>query len=156
MTFTSPLTYRYSDLAAGRFIADFAQTAQTVVLMDGEEITQNVGHAYQPGALITYGASVDLNGGVYPGKGTTVSFAATRHKGGANYVFADGHVKWHVPHEIFFPPQASGARVSIDPKTKTPTGPEPGKSCRVKVKSTWERSIYGEVRAQNARKMRGE
>ncbi len=123
---TASLTYRYNDLAANVAVKDFADASQTVLVMDGEAMDCNVGHAYAPGALTTVGASVNLDGKVDAGKGATISAAATQHEGGANYVFADGHVRWFAPGAVYFPPQNSASRYAHDLKTRKATGPQPG------------------------------
>ncbi len=35
---------------------------------------------------------------------------ARRHQGGANYVFLDGHAKWHTPEQFHLEPTADGVR----------------------------------------------
>lgn len=127
---TAVLSYRYNDLVADAKTPDFARLSETVLLMDGEELSFNVGHGGVWATMATSGATINAKGRVDAGKGALVLNAVKRHSngsvGGANYAFADGHCKWHSPDRIFFPPQASASRASVDAKTKKAIGPTPG------------------------------
>ncbi len=122
------LTYMYNDLAAASRLSDFAKPADTVIVVDGEELLDNVGHAWIPRSeAATNGATYNAQGRCDAGKGAFVTeFATTRHSGGANYAFADGHVKWFAPSKIYFPPRASNSPASRDASNGTVLGPTPG------------------------------
>jgi prepilin-type processing-associated H-X9-DG protein len=100
------LTYRYNDLAAGASLKAFAGPANTVLVSEGEDLWNNVGHAWTPDAAPVE-AVFNRAGTCDAGRGATVQNAPTRHYGKANYVFADGHVKQLPPAAVFFPDQNS-------------------------------------------------
>lgn len=102
----STLTYMYNDLAALQKQSDFLNTSTSVLVAEGENEWRNAGHAYTPNAA-PLPAVFNKRGTCDAGDGATIQKAATRHHGGANYTFADGHAKWHKPETIFFPPRDS-------------------------------------------------
>ncbi len=116
--------YMYNDLAAGVAQKDFAAPDKTVLVCDGEDFAGNVGHAYDPDHL----PGVPLFSGdgavVF---GATLQTAPLRHNGGANYGYADGHVKWSKPKGIYFPLRQSDSRSHIDKHNGEVTGPDPTK-----------------------------
>jgi prepilin-type N-terminal cleavage/methylation domain-containing protein/prepilin-type processing-associated H-X9-DG protein len=125
---SAALAYMYNDLLATRSQAILAGVAQTILAAESSTGTGvpgavspnlgvNVGHAINRGNLINS----------IPSGGTAaqyLTYAATpfpldaaapndvnRHSGGGNFLFGDGHVKWHkvainngVPGTIYFPP----------------------------------------------------
>jgi prepilin-type processing-associated H-X9-DG protein len=107
----SRLTYLYNDLAAEAPAKELWGVASTVLIADGEDQPVNAGHAHTPDQepedcrVIAPGGA-----GCAPGRGATVQKAPARHADGANYAFADGHVKWYKPESIYFPPRASASR----------------------------------------------
>ena len=115
-----------NDLCGGAEMQAFVAPWVSVIVIDGVDSTTSVGHAYdadfshpsQP-AVWNYGSHLLISGEV-------VNHAATRHSGGANYLFADGHVEWNKPKNVFFPPRESTHRTHLDPKTGKPIGPDPG------------------------------
>ena len=121
--------YMANDLAgAARLDTDFSNRAATVLVMDGQDVLFPVGHAlglsatHQPG---------DQNWATWDWKKRTVSQggfvdeAAYRHKGGADYLLADGHVKWYKPQDVFFPPRNSSLRSHFDQARNKMVGPNP-------------------------------
>lgn len=105
---SGPLTYLYNDLAAGQQLTNLPGAASSVLVAEGEDQANNVGHAWTPNAA-PEPATFTPAGGVEAGRGATVQTAPTRHSDGANYAFLDGHVKWHKPSLVFFPPRASSS-----------------------------------------------
>lgn len=114
-------TFMYNDLAATEKTDTFSTPARTVLIAEGEDIERNVGHAWEP-QFPPQQATFDGWGKCRPERGATVRNAPTRHQGGANYAFADGHSKWLRPEMIFFPPRTS-ADLRHDGDTP---GPNPG------------------------------
>lgn len=118
------LTYMLSDLAAGASFAILGGPQETVLVAEGEDVARNVGHAYVPDAppapaVFPRSKKVIRLG---PGMGARVQSAPTRHAGGANYAYADAHVKWHKPTEIYFPPRRSNAQEGKEGRTPIPGG----------------------------------
>ena len=116
-------SYRYNDLAAGKTIHDFRSPEMSVLVTDGEIGIHNAGHAYTPDAP-PQPATFDTRGRCGPGRGATVRAAATRHSGGANFLFADGHVKWLRPTYVYWPSRDSDNPSHLD-GAKHPVGPDP-------------------------------
>jgi prepilin-type processing-associated H-X9-DG protein/prepilin-type N-terminal cleavage/methylation domain-containing protein len=117
-------TYMYNDLAAAVSQADFTRVANTVLVAEGEDRIFNVGHSWEPSAPSQDATAFTLPGKCAAGGGATVRDAPLRHSGGANYCFADGHVKWMKPEVVFFPPRAS-ASSSHRNSVKQAIGPDP-------------------------------
>ena len=110
------LDYLYNDLLAAESVKDVTAPSWTVLLVDGDTLDVNAGHA-RSGAAPALDGAVNAAGTCDAGRGATVSDGAlTRHGGGANYAFADGHVKWFkaegeaggVP-PVFFPARDSNS-----------------------------------------------
>lgn len=99
-------TYMYNDLAATEKMETFTAPAHTILVAEGEDIERNVGHSWESD-LPPQQAIFDSWGKCRPERAATVQNAPTRHHGGANYAYADGHCKWHQPEDIFFPPRTS-------------------------------------------------
>lgn len=96
------LTYMYNDLAATAQINNVGNGARSILVAEGENTVENVGHAWLP-QVMPRGAVVNSKGTCDPGRGATVRDTPRRHTDGANYLFVDGHVKWFKPERVFFP-----------------------------------------------------
>lgn len=118
-----PVQFMYNDLISRVSLPSITQPAQTVLLMDGEDVPFNAGHAWTKDAA-PVGATPETRTlrmregkktvtktlfGIAPGKGATVKTAPIRFNGGGIYTFADGHAKWLKPDSVVFPPRASQA-----------------------------------------------
>ncbi len=122
------LTYMYNDLLATARQSDIESVARTVMIMDGANVLINAGHACEPN-----GTPVDA---VVNARGTCdadrVAFVnnevVTRHSGGANYGFTDGHVRWYKPNVVYFPPRSSASRHYRDTQTGALLGPNPSQN----------------------------
>lgn len=118
--------YMTSDLAGGAKMPDLVNPPVTVLVMDGEDAHLSVGHAFNPGAdslmQIWNPAKTKLLLGAAVGK------AASRHGGGADYLFADGHVHWLERKHVFFPSRNSRSPAHLYGKTDTPFGPDPAQN----------------------------
>lgn len=119
-----PLSYMVNDLAAGKAQKVFSAVASTILVCEGEDFAGNVGHAYDP-TLPPAPATFGPTGKVI--LGATLQTAPIRHNGGANYGFADGHVRWSKPEGIYFPSRFDWAASHKDarPNGNGPT-PVPG------------------------------
>ncbi len=117
-----PLSYMVNDLAAGVTQDRFAAVAASVLMCDGENFAGNVGHAYEPNSPAAPAAFAS-DGIVL--LGATLETAPLRHSDGANYGYADGHVKWSKPEAIFFPSRFSTSQSHKDAKTSKLFGPAP-------------------------------
>jgi prepilin-type N-terminal cleavage/methylation domain-containing protein/prepilin-type processing-associated H-X9-DG protein len=132
-TNSAAVAYLYNDLAAGRSQAAFAAVSQSVVmgessgasgiLANNQPLGLGVGHAVArvanyPGVAaapaIPTTASTNQ---VLPYNGAAPLDQASladvnRHAGGGNFLFGDGHAKWHkvttnangIPQTVYFPP----------------------------------------------------
>ena len=124
----SGLTYLYNDLAAGASVAAFSSPAYSVLAAEGDDHLRNVGHAKSPNSTGDE-AALSLRSNATSPKlllGAAVGDALVRHSGGADYLFADGHVKWMKPDAVFFPPRNSTSKSHREAKTGRLLGPEPG------------------------------
>ena len=103
--------YLNNDLAAGAAVSEIATPGRAVLMMDGENPSSAMGHAYQASGA----NSVVWNTDHTPAYGLreVVSRAAVRHNGSANYLLADGHVECLTPDTVFFPPRQSQNRAGI-------------------------------------------
>jgi prepilin-type processing-associated H-X9-DG protein len=120
---TSLPTYMMNDLAGGIKIGYFTRPEKTVLIMDGEPALLNFGHAYLPQEPQHF-ARVTHQSSKYQPIGGSVREAATLHRGGAVYTFADGHAKWFKPEQVYFPPLTNNSRShrNDDPRL---VGPNP-------------------------------
>ncbi|MCE5313867.1 MAG: prepilin-type N-terminal cleavage/methylation domain-containing protein [Armatimonadota bacterium] len=79
-----------SGFAQGRSLSDFYQASKWVML--GEEASSS-----ESGSSASYIRTNSTDDGyLYVGYNTV----STRHKGGSNYAFLDGHAKWYNPAEV--------------------------------------------------------
>ncbi len=118
----SSVTYVMNDLCGGAKTEAFTAAANTVMMMDGEGAFPVIGHAlgdprkrfqkwdYSTERLLLSG---------------TVGEGTTHHSGGANYLLADGHVKWNSEKSVFFPARESTDKTHRDQQTHEPIGPDP-------------------------------
>ena len=124
------LDYIYNDLLTGESQAALTGVAYTVLTTNSERRFGNVGHALSldaPPVEARFNKHCECDAG----QGATVGREARfRHSNGANFGFTDGHVKWFAGADdrIFFPPHNSASRSAVDPVTKKPTAPIPGKA----------------------------
>lgn len=116
-------TYMLNDLATTAATSDFTAPARSILVAEGENRLYNAGHAWEPDHP-SQPAVFNKQGGCDPNSGATLHDAPIRHADGANYAFADGHVKWIKSAQVFFPPRASAARSHKDSKGNA-TGPDP-------------------------------
>ena len=133
-TTSGALGYMYNDLAVGQSQASFNASAQTVILSEGSTasgallgvaapLRLGVGHSvvrvvnYQGGASPAAIATA-LN--AIPATQPVTAIAmdqlsltdVTRHSGGGNFLYGDGHAKWSkvttgatgIPNTVYFPP----------------------------------------------------
>jgi prepilin-type N-terminal cleavage/methylation domain-containing protein/prepilin-type processing-associated H-X9-DG protein len=79
-----------SPLAPGRPLATFGSTASWVLLTE-----EAIAMGDESGAFLRTNSTDDgfLN--------TSMNFLSVRHSEGANFLFLDGHVKWHRPQQVF-------------------------------------------------------
>jgi prepilin-type processing-associated H-X9-DG protein/prepilin-type N-terminal cleavage/methylation domain-containing protein len=137
---TTAVAYMYNDLTANRSQAVFGGVAQTILLSEStpasghfntpaaaSPLRLNVGHAVNrpvpgPGVQGAYpvaiptAAAINVLQTLAPNALIPLDVAdaddVMRHAGGGNFLFADGHVKWHrinfaangVPQTVYFPP----------------------------------------------------
>lgn len=132
---SAALGYMYNDLVVAQSQASFAAVAQTVIVAESSSasgamlgtavpLRLNVGHAINrpagsfpgvaaPAALPTTLATIPPTQPVTTLPLDQASVAdITRHSGGGNFLYADGHAKWAkvttnaagVPATIYFPP----------------------------------------------------
>lgn len=106
---TEGLTYLYNDLVASAALNQFSGLAHTIVVAEGEDMASNTGHAWMPD-VTPLPATINRHGLCDPNQGATVKEAPLRHAGGANYLFADGHVQSLQPNVIFFPDRRTNHR----------------------------------------------
>jgi prepilin-type N-terminal cleavage/methylation domain-containing protein/prepilin-type processing-associated H-X9-DG protein len=135
---SAAVSYLYNDLVAGRSQAAVTAVSQTVlmsesssasgVLGNNQPLGLGVGHAVArvanyPGTAAPVADPTDASAAqVTPYTGAVmldqVSLAdVNRHAGGGNFLFVDGHSKWHkvttdangIPRTVYFPP-ANSAR----------------------------------------------
>jgi prepilin-type processing-associated H-X9-DG protein len=118
-----PVQFMYNDLISGADHHSITSPAQTVVLMDGEDVLLNTGHAWVKEAIpvsafpqvkptrvqVRNQWVVKTLYTVAPGQGATVKTAPVRFNGGGVYCFADGHAQWLSPERVFFPPRRSSS-----------------------------------------------
>jgi prepilin-type processing-associated H-X9-DG protein len=104
-----PTTYLYSDLAATVRLNHFTAPAKTVLLTDSEPRLHNFGHARAASGTPAEPLVLPETK-IMRTEGGEVGDALTRHGGGANYAFADGHVKHLKPDAVYFPPRDNGSR----------------------------------------------
>ena len=112
----------YNDLVAGVSQNAFAAVATSVLFCDGEDFAGNVGHAYDPSDPSSP-ADFASDGTVL--LGATLQTAPLRHSDGANYGYADGHMKWSKPDAVYFPSRFSASRSHKDATTGKLLGPDP-------------------------------
>lgn len=130
------VAYLYNDLVSTQSQAVMAASAQTILLSEstaaiGQPTTAGntvlgigAGHSINRATATTTGAAsasgaTAANLAAYkPGTALTLDQVgltdANRHAGGGNYLFGDGHTKWHkvtaangVPSTIYYPPAAT-------------------------------------------------
>ena len=92
--------YLTNDFAGGIPFNAIAKHAVTILACDGDTGLFSTGH-------------------------TLSDAAATRHSGGACYLFADGHMRWNTPETVFFPEAGSTNRTHLNAKTGKHIGPDP-------------------------------
>jgi prepilin-type N-terminal cleavage/methylation domain-containing protein/prepilin-type processing-associated H-X9-DG protein len=129
-TTSAALAYMYNDLAATKSQAAFAGVAQTILVSEASGATGNLQPA-TANTLVKMNAGHAVNGatGAAVASAHTAATALTnqttpialdqaklddvvRHSEGGNFLFGDGHVKWHkvtwnatgYTNTIFFPP----------------------------------------------------
>lgn len=121
------LTYLYSDLAASESSKDFTEPASTVAFTDSEDHLRNVGHARSRNSGSDEAVFRPEPNDTAPKLllGAVIGDASSRHSGGANYGFADGHAKLMWPDAVFFPPRTSDSRSHREAKTGRLLGPDP-------------------------------
>jgi prepilin-type processing-associated H-X9-DG protein len=119
--------FMYNDLASSASLAAVAAPANSVLLMDGEDVACNSGHAWNKntapvGATAVKSLVAETVRGkkirktlwrVAPGAGARVQTSPTRFGGKGVYCFLDGHAKVYPPQAIFFPPRASSSTKSL-------------------------------------------
>jgi prepilin-type processing-associated H-X9-DG protein len=127
------LTYLYNDLAAGEVRKLLSGADNTVLVAEGEDQWRNAGHAWTPSEE-PHTASFDYRGRCSRNRGATVKDAVRRHSGGADYLFADGHVKWLQPEKVFFPGRRSNQKEHLS--AGKIVGPDPAGTM------TFEGKIY--------------
>jgi hypothetical protein len=122
------LCMMYNDLLATEPMARLSAPSATVVITNAEDQLANAGHTLDMSAG-PFRATFNRYGKCDPGQGASIRWARFRRSSGANFAFANGHVKWYKgsdPESVFFPPRASAQLTAFDPKTKQQTGPIPG------------------------------
>lgn len=141
-TSNTGLAYLYSDLAAGESMENFTAPANAVAFADSEDRLRNVGHARSQSGTGDEAFLRPSEAGKTPRLllGAAIGDAATRHSGGANYGFADGHAKWMKPEDVFFPPQTSISQSHREAKTGKLLGPDP--SDAVQSSRTYQGRTY--------------
>ena len=132
-TTSAAISYMYNDLAAGQSQATFNAVAQTVMMSEGSgasgallgaaaPLRLNVGHAVVRTPSFNGGTSpvaIPTTLAVIPAAQPITNVVmdqarltdVTRHSGGGNYLYADGHAKWSkvttnaagLPATIYFP-----------------------------------------------------
>lgn len=136
---TAAVAYMYNDFVATQSQAALAGVAQTILAAEsstaigtpvagGNVLGLGVGHAVNRAAANTPIASpltID-NLQSFPTGLQPLDAAAlndvNRHSGGGNFLFGDGHVKWHrvgldangIPQSIYFPPQNSNRASAVN------------------------------------------
>lgn len=120
-------TYLYSDLAAGESLANMTHPFTSIVTVEGEDRLQNVGHARSQSSGGAEAVFYPAQNGKAPKLliGAAIGDASIRHAGGGNYGFADGHVQWMKPEDVFFPPRTSNSSSHREAKTDKLLGPDP-------------------------------
>ncbi len=123
---TESASFLYNDLAAIAERSDFTGPARTILAAESEDRLQNVGHAKSSKGEGDAAVFQKAQRGNVPklSLGVAIGNASLRHDGGANYLFADSHVKWLKPGDVFFPPRASTSRSHRDAKTGRRLGPD--------------------------------
>jgi prepilin-type processing-associated H-X9-DG protein len=123
----SGLTYMYNDLAAKESLSDIAQPGYSLMTTEGDDHLRNVGHARSQSSEGDEAAFQKTRDGRMQSMvvGAAIGDAITRHRGGGNYGFADGHVKWIKPDAVFFPPRTSNSSSHCETKTGNLLGPDP-------------------------------
>lgn len=122
------LHYMYNDLLAGLDQSTLSAVAKTVMTTDAENRFGNAGHAITLDSA-PYEAKFNQQGKCDAGKGASIGQSRLRHTGGANFSFADGHLKWYkggTGDQVFFPPHESASISAMDANTKQLIGPKPG------------------------------
>ncbi len=122
----------YNDLLVHVQADSIAAPSLTVLITGAEDRIANAGHSLSLDSYPAY-ATFNALGGCDADRGASVGRGArSRHKGGNNFAFTDGHVKWFKGSEdpqddpIFFPPRQSACKSAVDPITKRLIGPKPG------------------------------
>jgi prepilin-type N-terminal cleavage/methylation domain-containing protein/prepilin-type processing-associated H-X9-DG protein len=85
------ITYGYNVTAVGygaRSVAKLQNPSNTFLFKDGRYVSSGGGYY---GAVLEYSST----GAANPADESNIL-----HSGGANYAFADGHVKWHKPESV--------------------------------------------------------
>jgi prepilin-type processing-associated H-X9-DG protein len=120
--------FMFNDLAGGQSLATVESPKSSLLLMDGEDVANNTGHAWSRSAPPVGATIISVKSGkktlwkVAPGAGARVQSSPTRFAGKGVYAFLDGHAKMCSPEIIFFPPRSSSS-------PKAPVGePKPGAS----------------------------
>ena len=123
----SGLTCLYNDLAAGASADAFPSPAYSILVAEGDDHLRNVGHAKSANPAGDEAALSPRSNAPSPKLllGAAVGNALVRHSGGADYLLADGHVKWMKPDVIFFPPRNSTSKSHREDKTGRLLGPDP-------------------------------
>lgn len=133
-TTSGALGYMYNDLAVGQAQATFNASAQTVLLSESSTasgalngtaspLRLGVGHAVVRAASYTSGAApaaIPTTMTTIPATQPVTTVAmdqislsdVTRHSGGGNFLYGDGHAKWArvttgatgIPANVYFPP----------------------------------------------------
>jgi prepilin-type processing-associated H-X9-DG protein len=121
------LNYMYNDLAANHRLSDFSQPGYSVLIAESDHRLRNVGHAKSSkssgdAALLKPG---EAGKGSHVLIGAAIGDSSIRHKAGANYGFADNHVRWMEPETVFFPERSSNSSSHRDAKTGRIMGPDP-------------------------------
>ncbi len=127
VTARSGLNYLYNDLAANESQAGMTHPGASILIAEGDDRLRNVGHSKSRSRTGDDALLRPRKDGQGPELllGAAVGDAATRHRGGAYYGFADGHVKWMKPEVVFFPPRTSNSSSHREAKTGQLLGPEP-------------------------------
>ncbi len=119
-----PVQFMFNDLAGGQSLATVESPKSSILLMDGEDVPCNTGHAWSKSAPSVGATVISVKSGkktlwkVAPGAGARVQSSPTRFSGKGVYAFLDGHAKVCAPEAIFFPPRSSSSPKAPAGETK--------------------------------------